>query len=114
MTPIRSKPPNSEKLPMSDRSGLLDDVVGQRRHLQRPAVRVDLRAVGADPRADVGDRLDDDRQDRRGDDADEQRALDLADDEHGCQQQAEDEDEDRPAGQLPADAEADQRDARAG
>ena len=68
----------------------------------------------AEPRADVGDRLDDDREDRGGDDADQQRALHLADDEHGHQQQADDEDEDRPAGELPVDAETDQRVARAG
>ena len=89
--------------------GRADDAVGQRRHLQRPAARVD--AVGGEGRADVGDRLDDDREHGGRDDPDEQRTLDLADDEHAGQQQADDEDQQRPAGELAVDAEADRDDA---
>ena len=113
MTPIRSKPPNSEKLPISDRSGVSTTLSGSVGTCSAQPCAFTC-AVGADARPDVGDRLDDDREDRRGDDADQQRALDLADDEHAGEQQPDDEDQHRPAGQLAVDAEADQRAARAG
>jgi hypothetical protein len=106
MMPIRAKPPPSETCPMIEKSGLSTIDFG---HLQRPAVRV---LAVRSPRADVRDRLDDDRQHRRDGDADEQGALDLADDEHAGEQQADDEHQQRPSDELAVDAQRDEAAAR--
>ena len=103
---MRSKEPN-ETSPMSDRSGTLTSEVGQLGHRQAPAAGID--AVVGELRSDVPDRLDDDRDDRAGDETDEDAALHLARDEDAGQQQAEDEDQRRHGGDRAVDAEADGR-----
>ena len=79
------------------------DGVGHLRDVEPPAGRVDqlTRLVGL--RADAEDRLDDHREDRRAEDAVEDRALHAAHVQRDDDEEADDEDEQRPAGEEAAD-----------
>ena len=87
--------------------GDLDHAARPGRDVEAPAGRVDHLAGGVGLAADLEDRLDDDREDGGADDADEDGALHLRTMHGDDREQADDEDEHRPADEDAADAELD-------
>jgi hypothetical protein len=109
-TPIRANPPNSEKFPSSERSGIPATLSGQVGTVSCQPARVD-RAVGADRRARVRDRVHDQRDDGAGQDAEQDRAADPERDQDRHDRQAEHEHQHRPAAQAAGRAELDRHGA---